>query len=177
MSRIPFIEARFFDADETQINIEHRLLNHQHKLRAARLISLKNNPDLEGADPDLLINEQTTRTITRRAKRLLERREAASGLSHLKRDDRERLEVLREGVALIQITSEHQADELAANLHAEIPWIAPGQPRSSGRRRAARSARVGRACACRPFCSTARPASVKATGQGAWARCCPPLSP
>ena len=121
MSRIPFIEARFFDADETQINIEHRLLNHQHKLRAARLISLTNNPDLEGADPDLLINEQTTRTITRRAKRLLERREAASGLSHLKRDDRERLEVLREGVALIQITSEHQADELAANLHAEIP--------------------------------------------------------
>lgn len=39
MPRIPFIEARFFDADETQINIEHRLLNHQHKLRAARLIS------------------------------------------------------------------------------------------------------------------------------------------
>lgn len=63
MSRIPFIEARFFDADETQINIEHRLLNHQHKLRAARLISLKNNPDLEGADPDLLINEQTIRSI------------------------------------------------------------------------------------------------------------------
>lgn len=125
MSRIPFIEARFFDPDETRIHIEHRLLNHQRKLRAARLLSLKDNPDVGGADPDFLIGEQTSRTITRRAKRLLERREAVSGMGHLKREDRERLGVLREDVTLIAITSEHWADELAASLHAEMPWMAP----------------------------------------------------
>ena len=125
MSRIPFIEARFFDPDETRIHIEHRLLNHQRKLREARLMSLKSNPDVGGADLDLLIGEQTTRAITRRAKSLLERREAASGLSHLKREDRERLGALREGVTLVAITSEHRADELAASLHVEMPWMAP----------------------------------------------------
>jgi len=33
--------------------------------------------------------------------------------------------VLRHGVRLAQIKSEHHADELAASLHAEFPWMAP----------------------------------------------------
>ncbi|MDQ7777583.1 MAG: AAA family ATPase [Paracoccus aminovorans] len=63
--------------------------------------------------------------IKRRVKRILECRKAASGLEHLKRDDRERLEVLKDGVRLIRIHSEHHADELAAGLHGDMPWMAP----------------------------------------------------
>ena len=38
---------------------------------------------------------------------------------------RERLEALRDGVRLAAIPTEHHADELAAALHAEFPWMAP----------------------------------------------------
>jgi len=63
--------------------------------------------------------------VERRACRLFQRREAASGLKHLKKEDRERLEVLAGGVRLATIPSEHRADELAAELHGEFPWLAP----------------------------------------------------
>ncbi len=63
--------------------------------------------------------------IKRRVKRILERRKAASGLEHLKRDDRERLETLKDGARLISIRNEHHADELAAALHEDMPWMAP----------------------------------------------------
>ncbi|WP_253879826.1 hypothetical protein [Paracoccus aminovorans] len=63
--------------------------------------------------------------IKRRVNRIIERRKAASGLEHLKRDDRERLEVLKDGARLIRIHSEHHADELAAGLHGDMPWMAP----------------------------------------------------
>lgn len=44
---------------------------------------------------------------------------------HLKPAERERLEALRDGVRLAAIPTEHRADELAAALHAEFPWMAP----------------------------------------------------
>lgn len=44
---------------------------------------------------------------------------------HLKRDDRERLEVLKDGVRLISIPSEHHADEIAAGLHGDMSWMDP----------------------------------------------------
>ncbi len=47
ISRIPFIEARIFDPDETQSQIEHRLLAHLRKLREGRLMALKGDPDPE----------------------------------------------------------------------------------------------------------------------------------
>ena len=63
--------------------------------------------------------------IRRRVKRILELRKAASGLEHLKSDDRERLEALKDGARLISIRNEHHADELAAGLHEDMPWMAP----------------------------------------------------
>lgn len=48
----------------------------------------------------------------------------AKGFSHLKTADKERLELLRGGVRLAAVSSEHRADELAAALHAEFPWMA-----------------------------------------------------
>ncbi|MDF3605793.1 AAA family ATPase [Paracoccus sp. DMF-8] len=63
--------------------------------------------------------------IKRRVRRIPELRKAASGLEHLKRDDRERLEVLKDGARLIRIPGEHRADEIAAALHEDMPWMAP----------------------------------------------------
>ncbi|MBD9529767.1 AAA family ATPase [Paracoccus sp. PAR01] len=128
MTRIPFIEARFFDPHETQRMIEDRFVSHLRRRRVTDLsapIPDSDEEDEHAPSLPLTLNDCDRRRISRRAKRLLELREAASGLSHLRRDDRERLEVLRDGARLIQIPSEHRADELAAAVHAEMPWMAP----------------------------------------------------
>ncbi|MFH5774398.1 AAA family ATPase [Paracoccus sp. NGMCC 1.201697] len=128
MTRIPFIEARFFDPHDTQRMIEERLMTQLRRFRVADLsfpIPESEEDDEHAPSIPLALSDSDRRKISRRAKRLLELREAASGLSHLKRDDRERLEVLRDGARLIKIPSEHRADELAAALHSEMPWMAP----------------------------------------------------
>lgn len=71
------------------------------------------------------ISAHDTTRISRRVKRILEKRKAASGLEHLKSDDRARLEILKDGVRLISLRNEHHADELAAALHKDMPWMAP----------------------------------------------------
>ncbi|MFZ1340545.1 MAG: AAA family ATPase, partial [Paracoccaceae bacterium] len=63
--------------------------------------------------------------IDRRAKRIIARRQATSALRHPKREDQVRPEVLRDGVRPITIPGERRADELAAALHADMPWMAP----------------------------------------------------
>lgn len=71
------------------------------------------------------LSEDRNETGAGPRRRILERRKAASGLEHLKRDDRDRLEVLKDGAWLISIRNEHHADELAAGLHEDMPWMAP----------------------------------------------------
>lgn len=121
----PFIEARFFAAAETQSALERRFEEYLRKLRSAGLPA---DDSTDGADIDLDLQTTVTladrRRISARAKLVLERRSIVSGLSHLKADDRVRLEVLRDGAQLIHIQSEHRADELAAELHAGMPWMA-----------------------------------------------------
>ncbi len=135
MSTIPFIEARFFDPKEDRIELETRLMRHLRKLRCRRippgLLAPPDEADTAGKIPDvdpmgiIRFSDNDDARIKRRVKRILERRKAASGLEHLKRDDRERLEVLKDGARLIQIPSEHRADEIAAALHEDMPWMAP----------------------------------------------------
>jgi hypothetical protein len=128
MSTIAFTEARFFNPLETRYAVERRFSEHLEKLRRTRKSAsgagAAQLSDEAGFQlPDLLSDHDDGR-IQRRAHRLMERREAATGLSHLKKEDRARLEILRDGVRLIAIASEHRADELAAQLHAEMPWMA-----------------------------------------------------
>lgn len=132
---IPFIEARFFSANEGRIELEIRLKKHLRRLRCRRLPPNLLAPirDVEDADdvpgPDLTdfigMGRDDERRIKRRVNRILERRKAASGLEHLRSDDRARLEVLKDGARLVSIRNEHHADELAAALHADMPWMAP----------------------------------------------------
>jgi hypothetical protein len=129
-----------YPSDETQKSIELRLSEHLKTLRRAMIhveldaIRDEDPPRPTGpkaaADnprqmaPIITLAEADCRKIARRAKRLIERREAASGLAHLKREDKERLSILRDGVNLIRLPSEHRADEIAADLHDEFPWMA-----------------------------------------------------
>ena len=140
MSRIPFIEARFFDPTETHYVLEERFEHFLRGLRAGKLrpkAALAEDaggldddkdtlPDLDDDPaPVVKLGGSDHARINRRVARLLERRKSASGLDHLKKEDRDRLEVLKDGAALITIPSEYRADELAAELHADMPWMAP----------------------------------------------------
>ena len=139
MSHIPFIEARFFDPAETRYTLEERFKCFLLDLRAGKLRSKRalteEIDDIDAEDDDLpsfevdplvihKLDGQDESRIRRRVAHILEGRKAASGLDHLKKEDRERLEVLKDGVRLISIPTEHRADELAAELHAEMPWMA-----------------------------------------------------
>ena len=64
------------------------------------------------------------RRITARANKLAKNRVAAAGVSHLKRAEFERLEPSLAGMQIIMAKSQDWADEVAAKLHAEMPWMA-----------------------------------------------------
>ena len=127
-----FIEARFFEPDETVSALEQRFMKHLRHLRdRGRIGAEDEEAAVTGAAAErdswaaIDISRKDQGRIAKRANRLVAQRKAASGLGHLKREDAERLEGLREGVRLIRLTSEHQADVLAAELHAEFPWMGP----------------------------------------------------
>ncbi|MDF3606606.1 hypothetical protein PE067_10890 [Paracoccus sp. DMF-8] len=178
MSTIPFIEGR--------LELEARLARHLHRLRRRRTRpDLPASPDEvdapgEISDADLMgiirFSDDDEARIKRRVKRILECRKAASGLEHLKRDDRERLEVLKGGARLISIRNEHHADELAAALHGDMPWMAPATEVvwHAMRRSWREGIRVSRS---RHSSSPARPALAKANWRDASASCCPRCEP
>ena len=46
-------------------------------------------------------------------------------MSHLPDSAKAQLNALRDGVTVTRIQTEHKADEIAAALHEEMPWMAP----------------------------------------------------
>lgn len=133
MSNLKFIHATFPDPRMSRPAITDRLRLHKRCLLARK----------DGLDPPLhddgtideaqwldRLNEiditwPDRKKIERRATTISQHHEAGSGLAHLKASEREKLEILRDGIRLAAISSEHRADELAAALHAEFPWMAP----------------------------------------------------
>ncbi|MYE58584.1 MAG: AAA family ATPase [Alphaproteobacteria bacterium] len=66
--------------------------------------------------------------IRRRVDTLVERRRRANGLTHLRdrdKDQAKRLRALSGAVPAPGLESEDRADEIAAALHEEMPWMAP----------------------------------------------------
>ena len=132
MPRHPILLVQY-PSDEPLQSIERRLSEHLKGLRRAMIqiemdaFRAEDPSRPTGPKVDIIIKlaDADYRKIGRRAKRLAERREAASGLAHLRKEDRDRLAALRDGVELIRLPSEHRADEIAAELHAEYPWMAP----------------------------------------------------
>lgn len=129
MTPIPVVEARFFSASEGRIELETRLMRHLRKLRSRRIPPDRVAPPDGISDMDLMgiirFGDDDEARIKRRVERIITRCKAASGLEHLKRDDRERLETLKDGARLISLRDEHHADELDAGLHQDMPWMAP----------------------------------------------------
>lgn len=133
MQTFRFINARFPDPSFSKDRITDRLRAHRRSLLAVkkeweRPLKADGTPDEDGWR-DLLENIHLTprdrSKIERRAEAISQCHAEATGLSHLRKEDAKKLEVLRQGVRLAQVTSEHHADELAAALHAEFPWMAP----------------------------------------------------
>lgn len=89
MPRIPFIEARFFDPTEKRHTLEQRFRLHLQQLREAKGDEAYDLSEILGPDPESicsspLVGTEDVRKISRRTKRLLDRRDASSGLAHLK---------------------------------------------------------------------------------------------
>lgn len=133
MSNFRIMKAEYLDPAVAKNELVAHLVKHKRELMAARLDA--ECPPSDPAKGDELPWAETPGEITltydertkisRRAEHLIKRRTAASGMGHLKPDDLKKLEVLNRGVRLAKIDTEHQADELAAALHAEFPWMAP----------------------------------------------------
>ncbi|PRZ45306.1 AAA family ATPase [Tritonibacter scottomollicae] len=131
MTKIKFIDAHFSDPDENEFALKRRFEWHLRKLRALQDgVSPKVPRDFEDElrwNEDLIavhLSEKDRNKVLRRARRVMGARAKASGLSHLRSDDRRALEVFRGGAELVGIASEHRADEIAAAIHAEMPWMA-----------------------------------------------------
>jgi len=138
MPLISFIDVRFFPPEETRERLEKRFTRHLRLLRCGLVAALRSGKQqLPEGDAEKLLSVDITHIdrirVQRRAGRIIERRQAASGLAHLVRVDRERLTTLHDGVNLVEITTEHRADEIAAALHEEMPWMS-GSGRSAAPR-------------------------------------------
>lgn len=141
MSQIRFIHARFSERAGTKAELVRHLQNHLLKLRTKRLTDSKTSSGTtdfigvaESLHEDHMVQnarrqaqaELTYRDLMRiehRATHLHKARLISHGLNHLRPEDLEQLERLKNGVRLAQIQSEHHADEMAAELHAEFPWL------------------------------------------------------
>lgn len=127
MTKIPVIGIRLFDPEQTPEALRDRLITHFVTLQAAK------DPDLAGKPlhPAMLkslkrdLGYTETEKIGRRVDRLVRARELSREDGHLKTGDRKALQALAGGAQLVSIPSEHRADEIAAELHADMPWMGP----------------------------------------------------
>lgn len=144
MSRHQILGLKHLPAESAKTT-ERRFIEHLQKFRYFKVMSdgeatVRKNTDegeattaqnengpSQDTEPHFSVNltHYDHAKIYRRAKKITECREAASGLAHLRKEDKERLSVLSHGVALVRLPSEHRADEIAAELHVEYPWMAP----------------------------------------------------
>lgn len=134
-TRVEFIDATWPDPDFTASKIAKRLQSFWSTMRerkAGPAPGLKRHPD--GTPIMEEIDAWTDRVIAppsviaktvRRASQLEERHRQRSGVAHLPDKDLAKLEPARLGVDLLRIPSEHRADEIAAAVHKEFPWMSP----------------------------------------------------
>jgi ATP-dependent Lon protease len=115
MPRIKFAAVSFPDHNlPSSYDIERRLKTFLDQFRE-RIGS----PKFEYA-----ISEADRLKVKRRAAAYLSAVSRRSGMDHLDQKDRQKLEVFRGGAELVAVETEHQADEIAAAVHAEMPWMA-----------------------------------------------------
>ena len=127
-STIPFHNLTFIDDMAKLCDIEERW-----KIFLKRVRQQAQDADPEAGkiteddamDLYNLVNDADLRRIKRRAMRLLERMHSSTGMYHLSEENRARLTPLQGGLPVAKVNTEHEADEIAAALHAEMPWMGP----------------------------------------------------
>lgn len=127
-SKIPFHNLTFHDDFPKLRNVEARLKIFLKCLRqTAQDIEVEAGRMTEDdcLGPYELINDTDERRIKRRGMRFLDCLHSSTGMRHLTDETRARLTSLRGGLPVANIATEHEADEIAAALHAEMPWMAP----------------------------------------------------
>ncbi len=102
--------------------------------------------------------------ITARANKLAKDRVAAAGVSHLKREEYDRLEPSLTGMQVIMAKSQSWADEIAAQLHDDMPWM--GRATEYAWHALRRSAQRGEPVLIRPVILNGPPG----IGKSVWAR-------
>jgi len=107
---------------------------------------------------------EDTRRITARANKLANNRVAAAGVSHLKREEYDRLEPSLAGMQVIMAKNQNWADEVAAKLHADMPWM--GRATEYAWHALRRSAQRGEPVLIRPVILNGPPG----IGKSVWAR-------
>lgn len=137
---------RLSDPDQNANALRERFLTHLVTLRAAKDPELAGKPlhrvVIKCLMRDLTFDE--TEKIGRRIERLVKARNEAREDGHLKPDDLRALQPLAEGANLISIPSEHRADEIASELHTDMPWMGPANERVwHAMRSSVREGRIG----------------------------------
>ena len=123
---IPFSNIKFIDKIPRLSDLTERLTQKLREIRM-ELNRRESYRMAEGKAQNLhaLITDADTARIRRRAMRYLERLHNATGTQYLPQRDEALLTPLRGGLPVARIMTEHEADEIAAALHAEMPWMAP----------------------------------------------------
>ncbi|CUH67847.1 Lon protease [Thalassovita gelatinovora] len=120
MPRIPFADVRFLPEDlPTEFELNTRLKRFLWRYRE----NMENPPD------ELRLSDEDRAKIERRTQKYLRAVANQSGLAHLDRKDRARLEVFRNGAEIQPVETEHRADEIASAIHTAMPWMAPATDR------------------------------------------------
>ncbi|WP_372992124.1 AAA family ATPase [Sulfitobacter sp.] len=130
-SNIPISNIRFFDKTPTVADLERRFSRFLRGFREQRCATEQVERIAEDGPTEtfeLSVNSLSTQDkikIERRALRYVELQEAATGMQHLKTEDRNALRRLQNGATVSRVSNEHDADVLAATLHEEMPWMGP----------------------------------------------------
>jgi len=121
-TKLPFLLTRL-DSDIPDVNdVSARLRRHLMRLRGHEI----GESDLEAFHNAMqAITDDDVDRFRARAQVYVKRARAASGTAHLKPDEKARLAEIKDGVRAVTVKTESRADEIAAEVHAQMPWMAP----------------------------------------------------
>ena len=128
---IPFSPIKFIDRVPKVSDVERRLKDFLLEFR-------QGDDDVEPSGDDTFqkmgagrsfdfndgLTESDRTRIRARVMRYVDCIVGSTGMRHLREEQQAELTALRSGLPIPRITTEHEADEIAAALHAEAPWMA-----------------------------------------------------
>lgn len=127
-STIPFHNLKFHDDIPKLRDVEKRLNAFLKTIRETAQrpeIEAGRMTDEDRVYPFDIVDEADMRRIKMRSVKYLERLHSSTSMHHLTEENRVRLTPLNGGLPVACIATEHEADEIAAALHTEMPWMPP----------------------------------------------------